>query len=128
MATGAMHLARPPGGPLASGLIAGGAMPSGPIIGGPLTGGPVVRPGTPVDAAKMWKTARDFEAMVLGEFLKPMFATTDSKKNLFTGHEGEKTWKPMLVDEIAKQIAARGGLGLTAPLHDAMLRMQEGTK
>jgi flagellar protein FlgJ len=44
---------------------------------------------------------------------------------MFSGGEGEKTWKPMLVDEIAKQISANGGLGLAEPIHDAMLRMQE---
>jgi flagellar protein FlgJ len=86
----------------------------------------VVRPSAPSDPAKMWKAAHDFEAMVLGEFLKPMFDTTDSKSNLFSGGEAEKTWKPMLVGEIGKQIAASGGLGLAAPIHDAMLRMQGG--
>jgi Rod binding domain-containing protein len=74
----------------------------------------------------LWKAARDFEAVALGEFLKPMFETVDSKKNLFSGGEAEKTWKPMMVDEIAKQMAAAGGLGLAGPIHDAMLRMQEG--
>jgi flagellar protein FlgJ len=88
--------------------------------------GPVARPSLSMDPAKLWKTARDFEAMALGEFLKPMFATVEGKNNLFSGGEGEKTWKPMLVDEIGKQIAAAGGLGLAAPIHDAMLRMQEG--
>jgi flagellar protein FlgJ len=83
------------------------------------------RPSAPIDAAKLWKTARDFEAMALGEFLKPMFDTVDSKANLFGGGEAEKTWKPMLIDEIGKQIAATGGLGLAVPIHDAMLRMQE---
>ena len=73
---------------------------------------------------KAWKTAQEFEAMTLGQFLKPMFDTVDSKKNLFSGGDAEKTWKPMLVDEIGKQIAATGGLGLAAPIHDAMLRMQ----
>jgi flagellar protein FlgJ len=87
---------------------------------------PAVRPSAPVDAAKLWKTARDFEAMALGEFLKPMFDTVDSKNNLFSGGDAEKTWKPMLIDEIGKQIAAHGGLGLAGPIHDAMLRMQEG--
>jgi peptidoglycan hydrolase FlgJ len=87
---------------------------------------PPQRPSTPVDPAKMWKAARDFEAMALGEFLKPMFDTVDSKQNLFSGGEAEKTWKPMLIDEIGKQIAANGGLGLAGPIHDAMLRMQEG--
>jgi peptidoglycan hydrolase FlgJ len=87
----------------------------------------VTRPAAPVDPAKMWKTARDFEAMALGEFLKPMFGTVNTnKKSMFDGGEGEKTWKPMLVDEISKQIAAHGGLGLATPIHDAMLKMQEG--
>jgi peptidoglycan hydrolase FlgJ len=81
----------------------------------------------PKDPAKMWKAARDFEAMALGELLKPMFETAESKKpGLFSGGEAEKTWKPMLVDEIAKRIALNGGLGLAGPIHDAMLRMQEG--
>ncbi len=83
------------------------------------------RPILPADPAKLWKTARDFEAMALGEFLKPMFETSDTKKNLFSGGDAEQTWKPMLVDEIGKQIAATGGLGLAGPIHDAMLRMQE---
>ena len=84
------------------------------------------RSAPPADPAKLWQTARDFESMALGEFLKPMFATVDDKKNLFSGGDAEKTWKPMLVDAIAKQIAASGGLGLAGPVHDAMLRMQEG--
>jgi Rod binding domain-containing protein len=83
------------------------------------------RPSAQMDSAKLWKTARDFEAMALGEFLKPMFATVDSKNDMFRGGEAEKTWKPMLIDEIAKQIGASGGLGLAGPVHDAMLRMQE---
>jgi Rod binding domain-containing protein len=87
---------------------------------------PVTRPTLPADPAKLWKTARDFEAMALGEFLRPMFETVNDKENLFGGGEAEKTWKPMLVDEIAKQISAAGGLGLATPIHDAMLRMQEG--
>jgi len=86
----------------------------------------VVRPSAPADPAKLWKAARDFEAVALGEFLKPMFDTLDTKKNLFSGGDAEKTWKPMMIDEIGKQIAAAGGLGLAAPIHDAMLRMQEG--
>jgi peptidoglycan hydrolase FlgJ len=87
---------------------------------------PSMQPSAPLNSEKLWKTARDFEAVALGEFLKPMFDTVDSKSNLFSGGEAEKTWKPMLVDEIGKQIAAHGGLGLAGPIHDAMLRMQEG--
>jgi flagellar protein FlgJ len=87
---------------------------------------PITKPAVPLDPAKVAKTARDFEAMALGEFLKPMFAGADTKKNLFGGGDAEKTWKPMMVDEIGKQIAASGGLGLAGPIRDAMLRLQEG--
>lgn len=86
----------------------------------------VARPSAPMDSAKLWQSARDFEAMALGELLKPMFDTVDTGKGRFGGGEAEKTWKPMLIDEIGKQIAASGGLGLAGPIHDAMLRMQEG--
>ena len=96
----------------------------GAFRGAPL----VVKPSVPADASKMWKAARDFEAMALGELLKPMFETVESKRNPFKGGTGEKTWKPMLVDEIAKQMAKAGGLGLAAPVHAAMLRMKEGKK
>ena len=95
------------------------------MTGAPTAAATVVRPTTPQDPAKTWKAAKDFEAMALGAFLKPMFETVDSKKNLFSGGDAEKTWKPMMVDEIAKQMAAAGGLGLAGPIHDAMLHMQE---
>ena len=88
----------------------------------------VARPSIPNDPAKVMKAAKDFEAMVLGEFLKPMFEAPEPKKNPFGGGAGERTWKPMLIDEIGKQIAASGGLGLAAPIHAAMLRMQQGTQ
>jgi Rod binding domain-containing protein len=84
----------------------------------------ISRPATQIDDAKIWKAARDFEAMALGAFLKPMFDTVDTGKGPFGGGEAETTWKPMLVTEFAKQMAAAGGLGLAAPVHDAMLRMQ----
>ena len=34
----------------------------------------------------------------------------------------------MLVQELAKQIAAHGGLGLAKPIYDAMIRMQQAGK
>ena len=43
------------------------------------------------------------------------------------GGNGEATWRPMLTQEIAKQIAATGGIGLAAPVFRQMLQMQEAT-
>lgn len=86
-----------------------------------------VRPSQSADPAKIAKSAHDFEAMAIGQLLQPMFDTVDSAHNNFGGGPGEEAWKPMLVQEFAKQIEAHGGLGLAKPVYDAMLRMQKVT-
>ena len=78
-----------------------------------------------MDVASLQKAARDFEAMAIGQLLAPMFETVDSAHGLFGGGAGEETWKPMLVAEFGKHIAAHGGFGLAAPVMAAMIRMQE---
>ena len=84
------------------------------------------QPKLPADTGKLRKAATDFEAMAIGELLQPMFDTVDTSKGMFGGGDGEKAWKPMMVTEMAKQIEAHGGLGLSQPIYEAMLRMQEG--
>lgn len=78
--------------------------------------------------AATWKAAQDFEAMALGQMLQPMFDTVDLSATPFGGGAAEQTWKPMLIQEIAKGIAAHGGLGLARPVYEQMLRLQEGRK
>ncbi len=77
------------------------------------------------DPVKLQKAAQDFEAMAIGQLLAPMFDTVDTAHGLFGGGAGEETWKPMLIAEFGKHIAAHGGFGLAAPIMAAMLRMQE---
>ena len=79
----------------------------------------------PVDSAKIWQAARDFEAMAIGQLLQPMFDTVDFAHSAFGGGAAEAAWRPMLVDAIGKQMAAHGGIGLATPVFDAMLRAQE---
>lgn len=88
---------------------------------------PVALAPVSVDAnfAKAQKSARDFEAMTIGQMLAPMFNTIDSKHSLFGGGDGEEAWKPMLINEIGKKIAEGGGFGLAKPILAEMLRMQE---
>jgi Rod binding domain-containing protein len=71
------------------------------------------------------QSARDFEAMAIGQLLAPMFATVDTAHGLFGGGAAEEAWRPMLADAIARQFAAQGGLGLARPVYDALLRVQE---
>jgi flagellar protein FlgJ len=106
------------------------------IVALPPTIPPAARPATqsrsasspisgPPDLAKIAKSAQDFEVMAIGQLLQPMFGTVDTAHSEFGGGEGEEAWKPLLVQEFAKRIAATGGLGLAKPVYDAMLRMQE---
>jgi peptidoglycan hydrolase FlgJ len=76
-------------------------------------------PSSPAAAAKQ------FEAVALTELLQPMFATLDEAGGMFGGGVGETAWRPMLVQAIAQQIAAHGGIGLAAPVLRTMLGMQE---
>ena len=77
------------------------------------------------EGQKSWKAAQQFEAMALGALLQPMFDTLDTSKGPFGGGDGEKAWQPMLTQEMAKHMAAHGGLGLAVPVFNQMLRMQE---
>jgi flagellar protein FlgJ len=79
----------------------------------------------PPDLAKIAKSAQDFEAMAIGQLLQPMFDTVDTAHSAFGGQQGEEAWRPMLVQEMAKHIAASGGLGLAKPVYDEMLRIQQ---
>jgi Rod binding domain-containing protein len=75
--------------------------------------------------AKVWKTAQEFEAMVLGQLVAPMFATVETSKGVFGGGAAEEQWRPMLSQEIGKHVARGGGLGLAVPVYHQMLRAQE---
>lgn len=72
-----------------------------------------------------WKAAQNFESMALSEFLKPMFDTVDLSRTPLGGGEAEQQWKPMMIDALAKQITAAGGIGLAQPVFTQMIRMQE---
>jgi flagellar protein FlgJ len=79
----------------------------------------------PATVQKAWKAAQDFEAMTLNQFLTPMFDTVDTSSGPFGGGEGESSWKPMMIDAMAKNMAKAGGLGLAAPVFRQMIHMQE---
>ena len=80
----------------------------------------------PADAqAKLRRAAEDFTAVALNELLKPMFDTQDDTDGPFGGGAGERAFKPMMINEVAKQIARSGGLGLAEPVYQQMLRLQE---
>ncbi|GEM_PF-651757 len=113
-----------------SGQIPGQSGPGGTPDLDPLASAPS-RSRRPVSKTSqqpeaVWKAARDFEALVIGQLLQPMFETVNNSKSPFSGGHGEQAFKPMIVQEMAKKIAAGGGFGLAQPIYAQMLRMQEG--
>ena len=74
---------------------------------------------------KIRKAAEDFAAVALMELLSPMFDTVDTADGEFGGGAGEQAFKPMMISEVAKQIARSGGLGIAEPVYQQMLRLQE---
>ena len=80
---------------------------------------------TAPDIAKTMKAAQDFESMTINQMLQPMFQTDDDSQNMFSGGAGEKQFRPMMVEQIAKQMENNGGIGLTDAINRQMLAMQE---
>ncbi|MFT4075382.1 MAG: rod-binding protein [Asticcacaulis sp.] len=70
------------------------------------------------------KLGLDFETMCLSNLLSPMFEglQTDGP---FGGGEGEEAMRSFYVDAIAKQMAQRGGLGISDMMQKQLLQMQE---
>jgi peptidoglycan hydrolase FlgJ len=74
------------------------------------------------DAAR--RAAEDFEAMVIGELLKPMFQALDVD-GLGGGGVGEQMFRPMLIDRYAGELAKTGGIGIADSVARELIRLQE---
>ena len=70
------------------------------------------------------RAAEEFEALVLSQMLAPMFETAKSS-SLFGGDGPEQdAFQSMMIDEYAKLLAARGGVGIAESVNAALLEMQ----
>ncbi len=89
-----------------------------------LTANALPRVGHTGDIRQARRVAEEFEAVFLGQVLKPMFATvrTDGP---FGGGFGEDMWRSLQVDEFGKAIARSGGIGIADAVLRQILEMQE---
>lgn len=79
----------------------------------------------PAMAEKARRAAVEFEGMTIGELLQPMFDTVDTSEGMFGGGAGESQFRSLQVQEMGKQIANNGGIGLADSVYRQMLAMQE---
>lgn len=96
----------------------------GPIV---RSEGGVTYAPAPVEATpEMKRLAKDFEASMLSELLRPMFETLNTD-GLGGGGEGERMFRPMLVDQYARGVSEAGGVGLADMVLRELVKMQEVT-
>jgi peptidoglycan hydrolase FlgJ len=77
-----------------------------------------------ITEAQADKVSKEFEAMFLGQMLNHMFSGI-STDGLFGGGEGEKMFRSMQVEEYAKGLSQKGGIGIAASVKRELLKMQE---
>lgn len=77
-----------------------------------------------IDPTEARKTAEDFEAFFIANFLGSMFQgiKTDGP---FGGGHGEQMYRGMLMQEYGKIVAREGGFGIADAVEREMLKMQE---
>lgn len=73
--------------------------------------------------AEAEKVAGEFEHMFLAQMLQPMFAGISTAAP-FGGGAGEDMFKPMLIDEYAKAVSLRGGIGVKEAVLREILKLQ----
>ena len=95
----------------------------GPGLGlGPAPVGPGGPSGPGSD--KLRDVAQDFESIFIFQMLDTMYAGlgTDGP---FGGGPGEKMFRSLMHEEIAKSISTRGGLGIGEAVYRELLQLQE---
>ena len=66
------------------------------------------------------KAAQSFEGIFVKMLLDAMDKTVDNKDSMFSGGEGEETFKGMLNDERAKSISKGSGIGLAKIIYEQL--------
>jgi peptidoglycan hydrolase FlgJ len=77
----------------------------------------------PIVPSHIDQAAQSFEAMFVTQMIKPMFETVEVDEQ-FGGGKGEEIFRDFLTDEYGRLVAKSGGVGLAAPVKDALLRAQ----
>lgn len=79
---------------------------------------------TAEDYEAIRKSATEFESMMLGELLSPMFEGLETG-GPFGGGQAEKTWRGVMIREYGAEISRSGGIGIADEIVRQLLRTQE---
>jgi peptidoglycan hydrolase FlgJ len=85
---------------------------------------PVAQPSVAgADAAKVKKTAQDFEASFLSVMFNQMFEGVSTSAP-FGGGQGEQAFRSFLTEAMAKSMVQQGGIGMSAQIAKELLKLQ----
>lgn len=70
------------------------------------------------------KTAREFEAVFLGQMTQLMMESVGDGE--FSGGHGEQMFRGVLAEKLGTAIAAQGGVGLAPAVMDQIIKLQGG--
>jgi len=73
--------------------------------------------------AKTRSTAEDFESVFLGQLAKLMMDNVNPGE--FSGGNGEDIFRGVMAEQIGKEMARQGGIGLAPAVLEQMLKLQE---
>lgn len=73
--------------------------------------------------AKAEETAKEFEALFLQEMLAPVFNQIETD-GPFGGGQAEAAFRPLLLEEYARNISEAGGIGVADAVLAEILRLQ----
>ena len=88
----------------------------------PLPAPKLPAPGKHDDAAK---TAREFEAVFIGQMTQLMLESVPADGE-FSGGHGEEMFRGVLAEKLGAAIAAGGGIGLAPAVMDQIIKLQGG--
>ncbi|MEO0879874.1 MAG: rod-binding protein [Pseudomonadota bacterium] len=94
--------------------------------GAPVRGGETLRGGATLSAeaqARIEETAREFEALVIAELLKPLFESAPTP-GLTGGGPEQDAFESLLQTEYATAIADRGGFGIADQVKASLIQLQ----
>jgi Rod binding domain-containing protein len=91
--------------------------------------GPQVPPPTTGNAkvdAKNRETAKNFEAVFLGQMTQLMLESVEQGDGEFSGGHGAEMFRGILAEKLGNSIADRGGVGLAPIVLDQIIKLQQG--
>ncbi len=73
------------------------------------------------------RTAREFEAVFIGQMTRLMMDSAEVD-GPFSGGHGEEMFRGVLAEQLGTEITKRGGLGLAPAVLDQIIRLQGGAQ